>query len=342
MIEVVQTLWRAAGGPAGAIVLRSCGVSGNNRVYLATGPNGEQVIAKAYFRHRPGERDRLAAEWDFLNHALRAGVACVPRPIRRDDAARLALYEFIEGRPLSAAEIGPDQVAAAAAFIAALNAAGPDARDPGTALPEAAEAAFSLADHCAVVDRRLVRLAEARMSGDAEALRLLEKIQAFWARTKGAVLAGASALGLEPEQPIPPGERLISPSDFGFHNALLRPDGDLAFIDFEYAGWDDVAKLVCDFFLQPAVPVEPALREHFLPPVLARAEDPGRARARIGLLRPMFGVKWCCIMLNRFLPERNERARFADPDHDPASRQRAQLDKTRNALQKLVMDPWLT
>ena len=44
-------------------------------------------------------------------------------------------------------------------------------------------------------------------------------------------------------------EKIISPSDFGLHNAKLGEDGKLAFFDFEYAGWDDPAKTIADFFL---------------------------------------------------------------------------------------------
>ena len=334
MIEAIQALWRSTGGPQGPITLHSCGISGNNRVFVVCGPRDERVIAKAYFHHRSGERDRLDAEWKFLIHAIRAGVTCVPRPIGRDDGARIALYEFIEGRAPAVTAIGPDEVAAAAAFITALNAT-----NPGAALPDAADAAFSIASHCAVVERRLARLTESGMSGDSEALSLLAELSTFWKQTEKAVVNGARRFGIEPEQPIPPGERLISPSDFGFHNALIRPDGAFAFIDFEYAGHDDMAKLVCDFFLQPAVPVDPTLLEHFLPAIAARAERPDLVRARIALLRPVFGVKWCCIMLNRFLPEMSDRARFADPDTDPTRRQRLQLDKTRELLKKLRMTP---
>ena len=35
---------------------------------------------------------------------------------------------------------------------------------------------------------------------------------------------------------------------------LAGRDGRLWFIDFEYAGWDDPAKTVCDFFCQPGLP----------------------------------------------------------------------------------------
>ena len=60
------------------------------------------------------------------------------------------------------------------------------------------------------------------------------------------------------DHPLDTQESVLSPSDFGFHNALLGPDGKLCFIDFEYAGWDDPAKLICDFFCQPQTPVPQA------------------------------------------------------------------------------------
>ena len=52
--------------------------------------------------------------------------------------------------------------------------------------------------------------------------------------------------------PTPP-RRSLSPSDFGFHNALLEADGRLTFVDFEYFGWDDPVKIVADVMLHPGM-----------------------------------------------------------------------------------------
>ena len=41
--------------------------------------------------------------------------------------------------------------------------------------------------------------------------------------------------------------QVFSPSDFGFHNALLKDNGKLCFLDFEYFGRDDPVKLMADF-----------------------------------------------------------------------------------------------
>ena len=41
--------------------------------------------------------------------------------------------------------------------------------------------------------------------------------------------------------------RILSPSDFGLHNTISKKN-KLYFFDFEYFGWDDPIKLICDFF----------------------------------------------------------------------------------------------
>ncbi|GHF80520.1 hypothetical protein GCM10017161_04770 [Thalassotalea marina] len=55
----------------------------------------------------------------------------------------------------------------------------------------------------------------------------------------------------------------VSPSDFGLHNALLS-NGQIVFIDFEYAGKDSAWKLVSDFFSQPENLIEAKYISHFV------------------------------------------------------------------------------
>jgi thiamine kinase-like enzyme len=53
--------------------------------------------------------------------------------------------------------------------------------------------------------------------------------------------------GLDENNPLPKSQKILSPSDFGMHNAIFDCTGHFTFIDFEYFGWDDPAKLVADF-----------------------------------------------------------------------------------------------
>jgi hypothetical protein len=127
--------------------------------------------------------------------------------------------------------------------------------------------------------------------------RLEQQLQANWP---------AEELG----RPLELDQRILSPSDFGFHN-MLEADGTLAFLDFEYAGWDDPAKLICDFASQPQCPVSRAQAEAF--GAQLGAWLPG-AQGRAALLLPLHRLKWCCILLNEFRAQDRQRRYHAGDD----------------------------
>ena len=115
---------------------------------------------------------------------------------------------------------------------------------------------------------------------------------------------------------VQPDDRCLSPSDFGFHNAVLTEHSQLTFFDFEYAGWDDPAKTICDFFCQPKVPVSLDFYDVFASAIAACASSPEKVRARADRLLPLYRIKWCCILLNEFLPVDEQRRRFAGAEQD--------------------------
>jgi hypothetical protein len=125
--------------------------------------------------------------------------------------------------------------------------------------------------------------------------------------------------------------RVLSPSDFGFHNALKDEAGKLWFFDFEYAGWDDPAKLLCDFFCQPQVPVSIEHAESFVETLQMTVGDEDLP-ARYKLLLPLHAAKWACILLNEFLRSDADRRRFAGL----MDRRTAQLEKARAMLAKSI------
>lgn len=326
-------------GPATAVLPLAGGA--NNRVYrldTVTGP----VLLKAYFRHPADPRDRLRAEWAFLRFARAAGVRCVPRPLACDPSAGLALYEFVPGATLHGTFATAADVDAALAFFHDLDAA--KNRVEAADLPRASEACFTLEDHFATVARRVERLRSLTGGGPAEAAAaafVAEEVAPAWQSVLTAARGHALAAGLPPDRPLDPADRCVSPSDFGFHNALREPDGRLRFIDFEYAGWDDPAKLVCDFFCQPAVPAPAGAFDRFAAAVGRRSVEPAAFLARANLLLPVYRVKWVCIMLNEFLPVGGSRRAFAGSAAEHAARKAAQLAKARAAL-AAVLTPSLT
>jgi hypothetical protein len=303
----------------------------NNRVFLAQSESGRFVI-KQYHRDVRDQRDRLDPEFAFLRYAWNIGIRVVPQPIACDTEQRLGLYGFIDGTPFAPGQtigIGNSEIDAALDFVRQLNRH----REQGHALPPGAESCFCLDDHLTLIARRIERLRTLDRStphGDeAHDLVTAEVIPAF-ARVEAGILSRAAALGVARGAVLPFEARCISPSDFGFHNAIRRDDGAIAFCDFEYAGWDDPAKLVCDFFCQPAVPVAPMLFPVFAAGV---AELMGEEQGveRYAMLLDLYRLKWICIIMNDFLPAGRARRHFATAD-DHEQRCAAQLAKARLAL----------
>jgi hypothetical protein len=309
----------------GALQVRPGGSGGNSRVYLVS-LDGRTLVAKQYFRHPSDGRDRLQAEWSFLEYAAAAGIGCVPKPIARDAAAGIGIYEHVAGRSLGSEDVSAARVQEAAAFFLLLNR--PEHRAAARALAPASEACFSIAEHLAMVDGRLGKLAglAGASAEDAAARAFVEELARRWREIRGRIL-GASR---DPAAPVE--ERCVSPSDFGFHNALLRATGELCFLDFEYGGWDDPAKMVGDFFAHPGVPVPRRHFDGFVKAAMSFSPRAAELEARARLLEPLFRIKWCCIVLNEFVPEAAQRRRFATPGIDPAAAKRRQLGKARALL----------
>lgn len=317
-------------------ILESMGIAGpvhfvplpggaNNRVFRVTHPGGELVV-KSYFQHPGDSRDRFGAERAFYELINAQGITSVPKMFGWVPEHRLGLFEYLPGRKLTSDEVNFSMVEQALAFLAQLNAA----RDHLAAakMPVASEACFSVAEHLSTVERRVVRLQtiEPVSTVDHAALAFVnQELRPAWQdiRTRIESQAGAALTSA-----LPRSSWCLSPSDFGFHNAMLAPDGRLRFFDFEYAGWDDPAKLACDFFCQPQLPVPMAEWNLFISTLAHSLESGDNFPERARSLLDAYRVKWCCIMLNDFLPPSRARREFAGLEDRTAH----QLAKARAAL----------
>ncbi|MFY9655537.1 MAG: aminoglycoside phosphotransferase family protein [Methylocystis sp.] len=305
----------------------------NNRVFRLALADERSAALKIYFRHPDDRRDRLGAEWEFLEHARRLAAGFTPKALARDAEAGAALYGFVEGRRLPPELVDASAVETAAEFIRKV-------ASPGAAkhLRVASEACFSISEHVAAVDRRVRRLEtiDAQAPGTRDAAHFVtETVRPAWERVRDGIWKACRALGLDPERRIGDADIIASPSDFGFHNALRTPQG-LVFLDFEYAGRDDPAKLVCDFFCQPELPVALAHHELFLAQALDKL-DLAHHRARVSVLLDGYRIKWIAIILNDFLAVGGERRDFAKLE-DQEQRRLRQLALARRRLDALALN----
>ena len=332
MVPFADLLARA-GIDAELTLVTPCAMGGNNRIYRVETTAGV-FAAKQYFRHASDPRDRLAAEFAFLSYASAAAPGITPRPFARSPESGMALYEFIDGRRFSPGEVGAAEIDAAARFFQALN---PPRRSVTASLPVASEACFSFSDHLGLIGGRIERLLEAGSLPEVDpmALEFFRRLDEKWRRISAGIRVAAGSAGLDLDRPLAPEQRCISPSDFGFHNALREAGGAIRFLDFEYAGWDDPAKTAGDFFAQLAVPVPPEFFDSFVGKIMQVFPDAESAAIRARLLRPAYRIKWCCIALNVFLPVHLARRTFANPGLDTNALKQAQLVKADQILNSI-------
>jgi hypothetical protein len=315
-------------GVAGDADLRELQGGANNRVYRLD-RDGSAYLLKSYFRDRQDPRDRLNTEYNFSQFAWTHGVNQIARPLAKDSKEGIGLYEFIEGRQCSPVDVTKSRVEEAGQFFCDLNVYRSEvmARE----LKPASEACFSVSDHIRCVASRVVRLGGVEIENDLDraAVQFInDELTPAWELVTAQVRASRIKDSFDQEQVC------LSPSDFGFHNALLGRDQRLRFIDFEYAGWDDPAKMICDFFSQPRVPVRAKWAEGFMETAMSDQPWADAVIQRVRVLRPLYRVKWCCIMLNEFLPVGKRRRRFSVSSISLEEAKTQQLKASNEYLQK--------
>lgn len=294
----------------------------NNQVFKVSYGNRE-LLLKSYFWHEHDQRNRLGAEYSFIEYAVACGIDVVAKPVAKDENNQVALYHFIQGRKLEANQIDATIIRQAIAFLGTLNQHKENlaARKLGIA----SDACFTYAHHLDTVQKRLetLRNIEPEDDTDREMLQYLDaKLVPKFSAIREDIEKAISAAG---DKPMDEEFRILSPSDFGFHNALIDSKGIVYFLDFEYAGWDDPAKTVGDFFNQVHVPVPLAFLDEFVAATAQLTPDAAFTERRIRCLLPLYSMKWICIVLNFFLPVHRERRKYARVD-----------DSKRNQLNKAI------
>jgi hypothetical protein len=275
----------------------------NSRIWCVR--SGEGAFALKQYPPRGDEpRDRLATEVGALRLMERYRIDTVPRVLGVDRERGYALLSWIDAHDVTA--VGNADIDAAVAFLCTIHGL---RSAPWAAEQLAAEACLCGREIERQIEGRLVRLRE-DAAAENELIDFIEHY--FVPRLSEASLrarAQMAAASLDFNAELPQEWRSLVPSDFGFHNCLRRSDGSLAFVDFEYFGWDDPVKLTADILLHPGRTLLPPQRKRFREAATRLyGGDPAFAR-RLSAYLPLFGLRWVLILLNEFIPERWQRRR---------------------------------
>jgi len=284
----------------------------NNQVFRCIA-GGHRFVLKGYAAHREGERDRFKAEVEFLNYAKAVAPGFVPQLLGSDAASRSLVLESLEGDGFQeGTHPSEEDIERAVIFMVCLNTGSDLAKQYLN--NSAADGFLRLTEHLQNIEQRVSKMSVDHLPADfrAKAEELIERVRReldhLQERTAQLIAEGYC------EDVLDPINRCVSPSDFGFHNAIRTLQG-IKFFDFEFAGWDDPVKAVADFDLQPKVPL--SLRERALGEALPQW---GKGLAeRYDVLFPILKLKWACIILAVLIPDRY--AQISEPDDGRPSEQ---------------------
>jgi thiamine kinase-like enzyme len=308
--EINDSLVNLLGSPI--IHLEEISGGNNNRIFKIECDDSRNYAVKFYFRNPKDRRDRLGTEFKALRFLSSKGVKSVPMPIKADAKHGIGIYEFIEGRKIASLEITDTDIDTAVHFVGLLK--GLRAEGENAAFVPASEAYFSVQAIIENISSRLRMLT--RSTTDGKHHRALESylrndFMPLFEKVTQRSRYRLGEIGDLPEQEIAIKDRVLSPSDFGFHNTLRRNDGEIIFLDFEYFGFDDPAKLISDFILHPGMQLSDGLKQRFIFNILSLFEFNKRLIKRVKMLYPLFGLKWCMILLNEFVLESVQRRIFS-------------------------------
>lgn len=334
--EMRPTLSKLLGAHVNSI--ERVGGGRNSRIYRITCEGTNQYVVKFYFKSILDGRDRLKVEFSGLQFLWESGIRCIPRPIVSDRDKGYAIYEYIAGKKIASEEVKNSDLEFAVQFLTSLKEL--KNREGSRHLPIASEACFSIQAIVDNIDLRLRRLSEIRDNEppyDAFQDFLRKSFTPAFDRVTKWCQSHVNKAGVTFGANLEDEERTLSPSDFGFHNALRRDDGQIVFLDFEYFGWDDPAKMVADVLLHPGMNLSLDLKREFAKSILYHFKEYPRLADRVGMVYPLFGLKWCLILLNEFLPDQLFRRQFASVSSFSKSEvQISQLAKSKQMLQGIM------
>ena len=297
----------------------------NSQVYLIEHKKNKFIL-KRYHEYKRDQRNRLKNEFGFLSFLKKNNIKFVADPIAFDSEKNLGLFSYIPGeRP---DQINQDLISQACDFIRKIN--NPKLRQTKVPFPEASEACFSILSHIKCVKKRVVRLIEIAPNNpiEDEVVKFVDScLKSSLDDITNNILEKYSEKNLKKK--LSKESKVLSPSDFGFQNTLIYNKA-VHFLDFEYAGIDDPAKLICDFGCHPEIPIKSQYLEKFKDSFYLWLDDAENLIKRSEILMPLYRLKWSCIMLNEFTPA----GRFRRSHAGEILNYEGQLQKSKNYFEK--------
>jgi len=296
---------------------------GNSRLYKIMTTDGKIYALKYYPDQIEDSRPRLKTEFHAYRLFHHKGITIVPRAVEKNENLNLGLYEWIEGEAITDPTLG--DLKQATDFIERLHSLSRELG--GNNIKLASEACLSAADLISQIEERFKRLDAVGKRFPALSNYLEQTFEPLKEEVKDKTYYRWPIESRD--RRLPREKQTLSPSDFGFHNAI-KADGKINFLDFEYFGWDDPVKLTGDFIWHPAMELDSEIIAEWKKFMMALFTDDPDFADRLLAALPLYGLRWALILLNEFLPGYLERRRNAG-GIDSINEERSQRNQLRKA-----------
>lgn len=300
---------------------------GNNQIYACTLQQGTRIVIKQYSPGPTPDFNRLTSEYSALQQLWQAGVRCIPQPLHQCPQHNIGIYQYIDGKRITSADITNDDIQQACHFLVQLNSM---SKADLQAYPlRASDACENIADGIASLKNRLnalLRLPSSTLEYEALSTFITQRFTPVFQQTVNAIHTNKNTNNT----------LTLSPSDFGFHNALKTEQGKLYFLDFEYFGWDHAGKMVADFILHPGVPLSTTQQQLALDTLFSLWPVDHHLESQYSQFYPLCVLKWCLIILNDFLPGVMSKRQWGKAAAtEKKTRLKQQLQKAEHYIQRL-------
>ena len=288
--------------------------------------SGKEFAGKFYPDPTFDDRDRLAKETKAYKFLHSNAFKSVPKNIWSDNNLNFGLFEWVDGTEIN--EITNSNVINATAFVESLAELSKHTSKKEFQLASAACLSGQMIEE--QIQNRYTIIREFSDS-KSDILRFLEND--FLDTFEQILSESKKNWPGRFETDLSDDYQLLSPSDFGFHNALLTKDG-LKFIDFEYFGWDDPVKLTCDFLLHPGMILKVQQKNLWLNKMKNVFIGDNTFHRRLSASYSLYGLCWCLIMLNVFITDSHGKKITAGVEkNDLEHKQAKHLERSKKLLE---------
>jgi len=297
---------------------------GNSRLFKLTFHKKNSILLKDYPDLSIDSRPRMETEVNALK--LVESIGKTPKVLEFNKPQNIAFYESIEGESIY--KIEDHHINQALNFIEDLQSF------KGQAIfGEASEACLSERQLTGQISYRFDRLIKIK-NKDLNKF-LVSTFKPLLNKTIEYSEKNWPSNNLEKE--LPEWKQAFSPSDFGFHNAILKESGDLIFLDFEYFGRDDPVKLIADFIWHPGMKLNDSQKTYWINGAFSIFQNDSQLIDRFNSAWALYGLRWSLIVLNDFHKNGWHKRAYADENIVNEHKQKLafQLIKAKNICKEI-------